>query len=174
MLRLDCGTMALLTPETRGAFSALVCQWLTMSILSQQGHHVMGCSGCNMLHTLLIANRGEIVCRIIHTCKVLGIRTVAIYSDADVGARHVRMADEAVHIGPSPLRESYLNIEAMLQAARRTGADAIHPGFGFLAENSAFAEACREAGLIFVGPTAEAIAAMGNKQGARERVERVG
>lgn len=127
-----------------------------------------------MISAILIANRGEIACRIIRTCRLLGIRTIAIYSDADAHARHVRMADEAIHVGPSPSNESYLVIDAIISAARRTGADAIHPGFGFLAENSDFAQACAEAGLIFIGPTPAAIAAMGNKHTARELVERVG
>lgn len=127
-----------------------------------------------MINTILIANRGEIACRIIRTCRRLGIRTVAIYSDADAHAWHVHMADEAIHVGPSPSNESYLVIDAVISAARRTGADAIHPGFGFLAENSDFARACAEAGLVFIGPTPVAIAAMGNKHAARELVARVG
>jgi geranyl-CoA carboxylase alpha subunit len=127
-----------------------------------------------MISTVLIANRGEIACRIIRTCRRLGMRTVAIYSDADASARHVQMADEAIHVGPSPSDESYLVMGAIIGAARRTGADAIHPGFGFLAENSDFAQACADAGLVFIGPGAEAIAAMGNKHAARVLVERSG
>ena len=127
-----------------------------------------------MINTILIANRGEIACRVIRTCRRLGIRTVAIYSDADTHARHVRMADEAIHVGPSPSSESYLVIDAVIGAARRSGADAIHPGFGFLAENSDFAQACADAGLVFIGPTPAAIAAMGNKHAARDLVARVG
>ncbi len=130
-----------------------------------------------MIHridTVLIANRGEIACRIIRTCRRLGMRAVAIYSDADASARHVLMADEAIHVGPSPSDESYLVMGAIIGAARRTGADAIHPGFGFLAENSDFAQACADAGIVFIGPDAEAIAAMGNKHAARELVERSG
>ena len=127
-----------------------------------------------MINTILIANRGEIACRVIRTCRRLGIRTVAIYSDADTHARHVRMADEAIHVGPSPSSESYLVIDAVIGAARRSGADAIHPGFGFLAENSDFAQACADAGLLFIGPTPAAIAAMGNKHAARDLVARVG
>ena len=102
---------------------------------------------------LLIANRGEIACRIIRTARRMGIATVAVYSDADAQALHVREADEAVHIGPAPARESYLLPEKILAAAKATGADAIHPGYGFLSENADFAEAVRKAGLIFVGPS---------------------
>ncbi len=127
-----------------------------------------------MIETVLIANRGEIACRIIRTCRRLGMRIIAIYSDVDASALHVRMADEAIHVGPSPSSESYLVTEAIINAARRTGADAIHPGLGFLAENSDFAQACTDAGLIFIGPTPAAIAAMGNKHEARALVERFG
>src|SRR5215469_15488389 len=95
-----------------------------------------------MFDTILIANRGEIACRIIATCRKMGVRTVAVYSDADAPGLHARLADAAVHIGPSPSRESYLNIERILEAARQTGAQAIHPGYGFLSENEDFAEAC--------------------------------
>ena len=127
-----------------------------------------------MIHNLLIANRGEVACRIVRTCQKLGIRTVAVYSDADVNALHVQLADEAVRIGPAPVRESYLNIEAIIAAAHRTHADAIHPGFGFLAENPAFARACTEAGLLFIGPTPEAIELMGNKRAAKGQMAAVG
>ncbi|MEX0347013.1 MAG: acetyl-CoA carboxylase biotin carboxylase subunit [Rhizobiaceae bacterium] len=115
------------------------------------------------IETLLIANRGEIACRVIRTAKSMGMRTVAVYSEADEDAPHVRMADDARLIGPSPVGESYLNIDAILDAAKNSGADAIHPGYGFLSENAKFAEACENAGLIFVGPPAKAIEQMGNK-----------
>ncbi len=120
-----------------------------------------------MIESLLIANRGEIACRIIRTARRLGIRTVAVYSDADAGARHVRLADEAVRLGPAAARESYLVVEKIVDAAKRTGAQAIHPGYGFLSENAALAEACAAAGIVFVGPTASSIRAMGSKSAAR-------
>ncbi|OLF52346.1 acetyl/propionyl/methylcrotonyl-CoA carboxylase subunit alpha [Pseudomonas chlororaphis] len=113
---------------------------------------------------ILIANRGEIACRIQRTAQALGYRTVAVFSDADADALHVRMADEAVHIGPAPVQQSYLNIPAILDAARRTGADALHPGYGFLSENAGFASACEAAGITFIGPGAEAIELMGSKR----------
>ncbi|NWF17750.1 acetyl/propionyl/methylcrotonyl-CoA carboxylase subunit alpha [Pseudomonas reactans] len=116
------------------------------------------------LTKILIANRGEIACRIHRTAQALGYRTVAIYSDADAQALHVQMADEAVHIGPAPVHQSYLNIEAIINAAKRTGADAIHPGYGFLSENPGFARACQHAGLTFIGPSVEAIELMGSKR----------
>ncbi len=120
-----------------------------------------------MLSSLLIANRGEIACRVIRTARRMGIKTVAVYSDADAGAPHVAMADQAVRIGPAPAKESYLNVAAILEAARATGAKAIHPGYGFLSENAAFAEACAKAGLVFVGPPPAAIRAMGLKDAAK-------
>ncbi len=120
-----------------------------------------------MFKKILIANRGEITCRIIRTAKALGYRTVAVYSDADAQALHVALADEAVCIGPAPVRESYLNVAALLAAARRTGADAVHPGYGFLSENDGFAQACLDAGLVFIGPDPQAILKMGNKAGAK-------
>ena len=116
------------------------------------------------LTKILIANRGEIACRIQRTAQALGYRTVAIYSDADTQALHVQMADEAVHIGPSPVHQSYLNIENIINAAKRTGADAIHPGYGFLSENPHFARACQHANLTFIGPSVEAIELMGSKR----------
>jgi 3-methylcrotonyl-CoA carboxylase alpha subunit len=123
---------------------------------------------------LLIANRGEIACRVIATARRLGIRTVAVYSDADSDARHVRLADEARRIGPPAARESYLNGEAILAAAKASGAEAIHPGYGFLSENEAFARACQQAGIVFVGPAPEAIAAMGDKSAAKALMEKAG
>jgi 3-methylcrotonyl-CoA carboxylase alpha subunit len=127
-----------------------------------------------MFQSLLIANRGEIACRIIRTARRMGLRSIAVFSDADEAAQHVQMADEAVHIGPAPARESYLNIPAIIAAAKRAGADAIHPGYGFLSENPAFAEACAEAGIIFVGPTASAMRAMGSKGSAKALMEKAG
>src|SRR5689334_6147829 len=115
-----------------------------------------------MYNCILIANRGEIACRVIRTAKKLGIRTVAVYSDADAQAMHVEMADEAVRIGPASARESYLNVPAILTAAKTSGAQAIHPGYGFLSENAEFAEACVAAGIAFIGPPPAAIRAMGS------------
>ncbi|MBB5207526.1 acetyl/propionyl/methylcrotonyl-CoA carboxylase subunit alpha [Chiayiivirga flava] len=120
-----------------------------------------------LFDTVLIANRSEIACRVIATCRRLGIRTVAVYSDADANARHVRLADTAVHIGAAPARESYLVAERILAAARATGAQAIHPGYGFLSENADFADACAAAGIVFIGPPASAIRAMGSKSAAK-------
>jgi geranyl-CoA carboxylase alpha subunit len=120
--------------------------------------------------SILIANRGEIACRVIATAKALGYRTVAVYSDADANAPHVQMADEAVHIGPSPVNESYLVAEAIIGAAKHSGAQAIHPGYGFLSENADFARACEDAGLTFIGPSPEAIHLMGNKAEAKRRM----
>ncbi|MEI6826725.1 MAG: acetyl/propionyl/methylcrotonyl-CoA carboxylase subunit alpha [Desulfuromonadales bacterium] len=121
-----------------------------------------------MFDKILIANRGEIACRVIRTAKRLGIRTVAVYSDADAGALHVKLADEAYHIGPAPARESYLIAERILEVAKRSGAQAVHPGYGFLSENAVFAEACAGAGIVFIGPPVGAIQAMGSKSAAKE------
>ena len=126
----------------------------------------------NTINTVLVANRGEIACRVIRTLRDQGVRSVAVYSDADADAPHVRAADVAVHIGPSPARESYLVADRILDAARRTGAQAIHPGYGFLSENAAFARACEDAGIIFMGPPASAIDTMGDKISARATVEK--
>ncbi|MER5791799.1 acetyl/propionyl/methylcrotonyl-CoA carboxylase subunit alpha [Streptomyces sp. NPDC001980] len=127
-----------------------------------------------MFDTVLVANRGEIAVRVIRTLRSLGVRSVAVYSDADADARHVREADTAVRIGPSPAGESYLSVARLLEAAARTGAQAVHPGYGFLAENAGFARACEEAGLVFIGPPAEAIALMGDKIRAKETVAAAG
>ena len=127
-----------------------------------------------MFRKILIANRGEIACRVITTARAMGLRTVAVYSDADQDARHVALADEARRIGPPLARDSYLNTEAILAAARATSAEAIHPGYGFLSENAAFAAACAKAGIVFIGPTPEAIAAMGDKSAAKRLMEKAG
>jgi 3-methylcrotonyl-CoA carboxylase alpha subunit len=124
--------------------------------------------------SVLIANRGEIACRVIRTAKRMGLRTVAVYSEADRGAMHVEMADEAVLLGPARARDSYLNVERLLEAARKTGAEAIHPGYGFLSENAEFAQACAAAGIVFVGPTAEMMTAMGSKSGSKALMEKAG
>jgi 3-methylcrotonyl-CoA carboxylase alpha subunit len=121
-----------------------------------------------MFTKILIANRGEIACRVIKTARRMGIRTVAVYSEADANARHVRLADEAVCIGPAAARESYLVAERILDAAKRTGAQAVHPGYGFLSENDQFADACAAAGVVFIGPPADAIRAMGSKSAAKK------
>src|SRR5881398_2817917 len=123
-----------------------------------------------MIRSLLITNRGEIACRVIRTARKLGVRTVAVHSDADAKALHVRMADEAVHIGRSPARESYLRGDRIIEAAKQIGAEAIHPGYGFLSENADFAQAVIDAGLIWVGPNPDSIRAMGLKDAAKARM----
>ncbi|MFF6812215.1 biotin carboxylase N-terminal domain-containing protein [Streptomyces sp. NPDC012403] len=127
-----------------------------------------------MFETVLVANRGEIAVRVIRTLRSMGVRSVAVYSDADADARHVREADTAVRIGPAAASESYLSVERLLEAAARTGAQAVHPGYGFLAENAGFARACAQAGLVFIGPPADAIALMGDKIRAKETVQAAG
>ncbi|MDP9108947.1 MAG: ATP-grasp domain-containing protein, partial [Pseudomonadota bacterium] len=127
-----------------------------------------------MFSKILIANRGEIACRVAATARRLGVKTVAVYSDADAGARHVTLCDQAVHIGPAEAKESYLRGDKIIAVARATGAQAIHPGYGFLSENAAFADACAAAGLVFIGPPAAAIRAMGSKSAAKELMERAG
>src|SRR3954452_13505159 len=124
--------------------------------------------------TLLIANRGEIACRVIRTARAMGLHTDAVDSEADRDAMHVAMADEAVLLGPARARDSYLNIERVIDAARRSGAEAVHPGYGFLSENADFAQACAEAGLVFVGPTAQMMTAMGSKSGSKALMEKAG
>ena len=125
-----------------------------------------------MFESLLIANRGEIACRVIRTARRMGLRTIAVYSDADANAQHVKMADTAIRLGPAPARESYLNIAAILDAAKRSGAQAIHPGYGFLSENPDFADACEQEKIIFVGPTGKSMRAMGSKSAAKALMER--
>jgi acetyl-CoA carboxylase biotin carboxylase subunit len=127
-----------------------------------------------LFNKVLIANRSEIACRIMQTCRDLGIRTVAVYSDADTKSRHRMLADESVHLGAASPRESYLNIEKLITAAKQTGAEAIHPGYGFLAENPLLPEACEAAGIVFIGPTAAAMRLMGNKVGARQAMLKAG
>src|SRR5262249_36051997 len=128
----------------------------------------------SVFRTVLVANRGEIARRIIRGCRALGLRTVAVYSEADRDALHVKDADDAVLLGAAPARESYLNVERILEAARETGARPVRPGYGFLSETWRFAEACARAGLTFIGPSAEAIRAMGDKPEARRRMATAG
>ncbi|HEY0884888.1 MAG TPA: biotin carboxylase N-terminal domain-containing protein, partial [Ramlibacter sp.] len=127
-----------------------------------------------MFKKILIANRGEIACRVAATARRMAIRTVAVYSDADAGAKHVAACDEAVHIGGSAPRDSYLRWDRIIEAARASGAEAIHPGYGFLSENDEFARACAEAGLVFIGPPASAILAMGLKAESKQLMEKAG
>ncbi|MGK2905018.1 MAG: biotin carboxylase N-terminal domain-containing protein, partial [Desulfuromonadales bacterium] len=127
-----------------------------------------------MFDKILIANRGEIACRIIRTARQMGIRTVAVYADADASAMHLALADEAYHIGPAPARESYLRADRILEVAQASGAQAIHPGYGFMAESAAFAEACAKAGMVFIGPPVAAIQAMGCKSAAKTIMAQAG
>src|SRR5690606_1233635 len=133
-----------------------------------------GCEAAIMFRKILIANRGEIACRIIRTARRMGIATVAVYSDADAHALHVEMADEAVRIGPAPVAESYLAAEKIIEAARMRGAEAIHPGYGFLSENPEFVDRVVAAGLTFIGPSAASIRAMGLKDAAKRLMEQAG
>ena len=135
----------------------------------------MNCSAqYRRFRKLLIANRGEIACRVVRTAKAMGLRTVAVYSEADRDAMHVAMADEAVLLGPARARDSYLNIERLIEVARKSGAEAVHPGYGFLSESAEFAQACLDAGLVFVGPTAAMIRVMGSKSGSKMLMEQAG
>src|SRR5215468_2497278 len=127
-----------------------------------------------MFKKLLIANRGEIAVRVIRACREMGIESVAVYSDVDRAALHVRKADEAYHLGPAVASESYLNIEKIIAVAKRARADGIHPGYGFLSENARFAQACADAGIKFIGPTAAAMEMMGSKTRARQAMEAAG
>ena len=123
---------------------------------------------------VLVANRGEIACRILRTCRAMGLGTVAVYSDADAHAPHLELADVAVRLGPPPARESYLDIPSIIAAAKATGADAIHPGYGFLSENAGFARAVAEAGLTFIGPSPMVIHMLGSKREAKLRAQAAG
>src|SRR5215469_1587617 len=127
-----------------------------------------------MFKKILIANRGEIAVRVIRACREMGVASVAVFSEVDRAALHVSKADEAYPIGPAPARESYLNIAKILDVARRSGAEAIHPGYGFLSENARFAQACAEAGIKFIGPPASAMELMGSKTRARQAMQKAG
>ena len=127
-----------------------------------------------MFKKILIANRGEIAVRVIRACREMGIASVAVFSDADRASLHVRMADEAYAIGPAPSRESYLRIDKLMDVARRAGCDALHPGYGFLAENPALPRACAESGVTFIGPSAEAMERLGAKTAGRQLAQRAG
>jgi len=127
-----------------------------------------------MIRKVLIANRGEIAIRVMRSCRELGLVTVGVYSEADRKSMHVRYADEAYCIGPAPSRESYLNIDNIIDAAKKSGADAIHPGYGFLSENAAFSDRCKQEGIIFIGPSAHSIATMGDKITARLTMTKAG
>src|SRR5450432_911503 len=127
-----------------------------------------------MFEKILIANRGEIAVRIIRACREMGIATVAVYSDVDRAALHVRKSDEAYLIGPAPASESYLRMDKILDVAKRSGAEAIHPGYGFLSENAKFAQACTDAGVKFIGPTPESMEMMGSKTRARQNMKKAG
>src|SRR6266571_5161964 len=128
----------------------------------------------NMFNKILIANRGEIAVRIMRTCREMGIQSVSVYSEADRTAQHVREADEAWYIGPAPATQSYLRIDTIIDIARRSGAQAIHPGYGFLSENTTFVEACEAAGIVFIGPPASAMRLMGSKIAAKQLAQSVG
>ncbi|KAB2895819.1 MAG: 3-methylcrotonyl-CoA carboxylase, partial [Kofleriaceae bacterium] len=138
--------------------------------MTQHHHHPTS----RPIHRVLVANRGEIACRILRTCRAMGLGTVAVYSDADAHAPHLELADVAVRLGPPPARESYLAVSAIIEAAKATGADAIHPGYGFLSENAAFARAVVEAGLVFVGPSPMVIHLLGSKREAKLRAQAAG